>query len=63
MSDPIAPQTESAPAGDDEFIADLKARVRATQRRLEEEFPNTVVVWPDIDGPPEVEDEIARIDS
>ena len=62
MSDPIAPEPEPTPADYDELVADQKARVQATRRRLEEEFPNTVVVWPDPEAP-EPEDETKRIDS
>jgi hypothetical protein len=47
MSDSITPETESAPEGYDEFIADLKARVRASRRAVEDAWPDTVVVWPD----------------
>lgn len=62
MSDSIAPEPELAPEGYDEFIADLKAHVRATRRRLEEAFPDTVVVWPDVEDFPDPEDEMARVD-
>ncbi|WP_454860641.1 hypothetical protein [Promicromonospora soli] len=61
MSDSNITDAEPAPEGCDEFIADLNARVQATQRQLEAPFPDTVVTGPDADDFPE--GEIARIDS
>ncbi|MFD2793983.1 hypothetical protein ACFS27_10540 [Promicromonospora vindobonensis] len=61
MSASTTPETEPAPEGYGEFIADLMARVRATQRTLEKAFPDAVVLWPGVEEL--TEDEIARIES
>ncbi|WP_129787364.1 hypothetical protein [Promicromonospora panici] len=61
MSDSTSTEAEPAPERYDQFIADLKARVRAAQRGFEAAFPGGVVAWPGADGFPGRE--IARINS